>query len=169
MNKGLAVLGGAGIGAALTYLLDPESGNRRRKLIVDKIVRSKNVTEEGADTIWRDLKNRSQGILASVRSSMTSQIPSDRVLIERVRSKLGTVVKHPRSIDLCAEGGRIIVVGPILAHEVEGLLQTIRNVPGVTAIDNRLEVHEQPGNVPGLQGDSPRPRRGEQFELPQVN
>jgi uncharacterized membrane protein len=169
MNKGLAVLGGAGIGAALTYLLDPESGNRRRKLIVDKIVRSKNVTEEGADTIWRDLRNRSQGILASVRSSLTSQAPSDRVLIERVRSKLGTVVKHPRSIDLCAEGGRIIVAGPILAHEVEGLLQSIRNVPGVTAIDNRLEVHEQPGNVPGLQGDPPRPRRGEQYELLQVN
>lgn len=75
-------------------------------------------------------ENRSQGILTSVRSSLTSQAPSDRILIERVRSKLGTVVKHPRSIDLCSEGGRVIVAGPILAHEVGGLLQTIRNVSG---------------------------------------
>jgi hypothetical protein len=122
MNKGLAVLGGAGMGVALTYLLDSESGNRRRKLIADKIIRSKNMAEEGADTIWRDLRNRSQGILASVRSSLTSQALSDHVLIKRVRSKLGTVVKHPRSIDLCAEGGRIIVAGPILAHVLSGKL-----------------------------------------------
>jgi hypothetical protein len=34
----LAFSGGAGLGAALMYLLDPERGRRRRKLLSDQIV-----------------------------------------------------------------------------------------------------------------------------------
>ena len=39
---------------------------------------------------------------------------------------------------------------------------------GVREVENRLDVHEQPDNVPGLQGNPP-PRQGRQWDLLQAN
>jgi hypothetical protein len=109
------------------------------------------------------------GLVASLKSRFSRDPVDDRVLAERVRSKLGTVVKHPRSIDVTAENGRVTLSGPILAHEVNRLIDTVQGVRGVVDVENRLDMHREPDNVPGLQGNPPRPRRGEQFELMQTN
>ena len=37
MNKGVALVGGVGLGAALMYIFDPDRGKRRRALIRDKV------------------------------------------------------------------------------------------------------------------------------------
>ena len=39
MNKGVALIGGVGLGAALMYIFDPDRGGRRRALIRDKFGR----------------------------------------------------------------------------------------------------------------------------------
>jgi hypothetical protein len=41
--------------------------------------------------------------------------------------------------------------GPILADEVPRLWRRVRRVRGVQSIDDRLEIHDSPGAVPGLQ------------------
>ena len=94
---------------------------------------------------------------------------SDRVLGERVRSKLGALVRHPSSIEVTADNGHITLSGPILSQEVDRLLDQVRKVKGVAGVENRLEIHDQPGNIPGLQGEPPRLPRGEPFELMQTN
>ena len=169
MNKSLLVFGGASLGAAVMYVLDPQMGNRRRSLLRDKISRSANLTGEAMGTTWRDARNRGVGLVASLKSRFSRDPVDDRVLAERVRSKVGTVVKHPRSIDVTAENGRVTLSGPILAHEVNRLIDTVQGVRGVVDVENRLDMHREPDNVPGLQGNPPRPRRGEQFELMQTN
>jgi len=82
---------------------------------------------------------------------------TDEVLVERVRARLGHVVSHPRSIEVTANQGRVTLRGPVLAREVDDLLRAVASVRGVSGVENRLEVHPQPGDVPGLQGKGRRP------------
>jgi uncharacterized membrane protein len=60
-----------------------------------------------------------------------------------------------------AVDGLIILGGPILAAEVHPLLDSVIGIDGVKNIENRLEAHEQAGDIPALQGG--RPRRGQGF------
>jgi uncharacterized membrane protein len=62
----LRLAGGALIGAAAMYLLDPESGNRRRALVRDKAVHAAHRATDAAETTARDLRNRTQGVVAMV-------------------------------------------------------------------------------------------------------
>ncbi len=80
----------------------------------------------------------------------------------------GGSIRHPRSIDVTAWEGRVTLRGPVLADEVGALLQQVASVRGVRDVDHRLEVHAEPGDVPGLQGDRGRWRGGERFELLQT-
>jgi hypothetical protein len=78
-------------------------------------------------------------------------------------------VGHGSAIDVAVDGGRVVLTGPILAEEADRLRRRVRAVRGVKDLDDRLEVHTVPGNVPGLQGRPRPPRGGEVFELWQEN
>ncbi len=159
MKRGLTMAAGAGLGAGLMYLLDPDRGNRRRALLRDKVTHTLHRAADTADEAQRDLRNRMQGWMAETRSRFTSQNVPDHQLAERVRARLGRVVSHPGSIEVMANQGRIALSGPILESEVKGLLKAVSSVRGVKGIDNQLEPHAEPGNVPGLQGTGSRPTR----------
>jgi uncharacterized membrane protein len=163
MSRELSLFGGIGIGAALMYVLDPDRGGRRRALVRDKVVSAATRTPDAVRTTARDMTNRTRGIVAEVGSMFKREQVPDWVLAERVRTKLGTAVSHPRSIEVTAHQGRLTLRGPILAHEVDGLLATVSAVRGVVEVDNQLEPHTTADNVPGLQGGEPR--SGERFEL----
>lgn len=154
MNHPAALLLGAGIGATLMYFFDPDRGRRRRALVRDQAAHAGHRMQGAVEAGARDLRNRAQGYGASMRS--LSEPPSDQVLEERVRARIGRVVSHPSSVEVKATQGRITLSGPVLAHEVGLLIDHVLDVPGVQDVENRLEVHREPGNVPGLQGE---PRR----------
>jgi hypothetical protein len=68
--KGLMVLlGGAGLGAAIMYLLDPDRGNRRRALIRDKMVKVNRQTQEAVSGKVQDMTNRAKGMLHEAKSA----------------------------------------------------------------------------------------------------
>jgi hypothetical protein len=163
MKRTLELLGGVGLGAGLMYFLDSVSGRRRRALVRDQMVSALSRSDDVVTCVARDLSHQVQGLFAETCSLFTGGKVSDRQLVARVRSKLGRVVAHPSAIDVAAQGGRVTLSGPILAHEVPGLLRCVEGVPGVAGVENRLEVHEQAGRVSALQGG--RPRTG---ELPDV-
>ncbi|MDQ3252792.1 MAG: BON domain-containing protein [Acidobacteriota bacterium] len=151
-SGGWMLLGGIGLGAALMYLLDPDRGSRRRALVIDKLSSAANKTPAALGATSRDLRNRAQGLAASAKSVFTSADAPDEVIVQRVRSQIGRVVSHPSSIEVTANQGRVTLSGPVLASETDDLLSTVGKVRGVKDVENRLEVHEQAGNVPGLQG-----------------
>jgi uncharacterized membrane protein len=160
---------GVAVGASMMYLLDPQGGRRRRAVMTQKLSRFSNLTEEAIGTTSRDAANRARGLFAEIGSWFRRETPDDRVLSERARSRLGFLVGHPSSIDVAANNGRITLSGPILAHEVDRLLEEIRRMPGVTEVVNHLNVHNEPGDISGLQGGPSRRRRGAQFEFWQEN
>lgn len=167
MNRELALLGGIGLGATLMYMVDPDRGKRRRALMRDKLARASHKVPDAISATARDISNRVQGMAAQATSAFSSEDVSDEVLVARVRSKLGRIVSHPSSIEVAANQGRVVLSGPILAHETNDLLACVRAVPGVKEVDNLLDVHKQAGDVPGLQGGEPR--SGDRFDLMQEN
>lgn len=152
MRKTLAGVGGLSIGAALMYLFDPERGTRRRALLRDKFRRVAHSAGEKLDVKSRDAGNRLHGLVARTKSLRKTQPVSDDVVAERVRSRIGHVVSHPGSIDVRVKDGRVILAGPALTRELDPLLAEVERVRGVAGVENRLELHEDPGGVPVLPG-----------------
>jgi uncharacterized membrane protein len=151
-------LGALGLGAGIMYFWDPDYGRRRRSLVRDRMTATVNRLEDGLQKAGEDLRNRGRGMALDVRSAFDRNAEtSDWLLEERARAKLGRYVTHPGSVHIRAEEGRLILSGPILEREVNRLMSALQSMRGVKGIDNRLEVHATPGNVPGLQGN-PQPR-----------
>jgi hypothetical protein len=142
---------GLGFGAGLMYFLDPQQGRRRRKLLLDQAYSTSCHLNEGVEVGWRDLSNRTYGMYAELRSTMSPHDNSDQVVEARVRSKLGRNVSHPSAIVVSVDGDRVTLSGPILASEVQSLIQSVRRVVGVRHVENRLDVH-QTADISALQG-----------------
>jgi uncharacterized membrane protein len=166
MNDGAKILCVAGLGAGLMYLFDPDRGRRRRALLRDKAVHVWHEVGQALDKTARDVANRTRGLIAETESLFHEERVSDEVLVARIRSKLGRVVSHPHAIRVHAQDGRVTLEGPILAHEVERLLDQVSAVRGVKGVENRLEIHEK-RDIPALQGG--RARSGQRFALLQEN
>lgn len=161
------IAGGLGLGTALMYLLDPAFGRRRRAILRDKFARAADRAGDALGAMGRDLANRGRGLVAETRALVSPGEVSDRVLEERVRARLGRVVSHPGSITVEARQGVVTLSGAILEREVAPLLSAVASVRGVRDVENRLEVHEEPGHVGGLQGD--RAAKDSRIELLQKN
>lgn len=136
-NQGV-VLAAACAGATLMYLFDPRMGLRRRTRIRDQFVRLGHVAQDWTAKTWRDACNRGQGLLAEARACFKNQSADDDILVERVRAKLGSLVRHPRSIEVQARESRIVLRGPILSSVVDRLLDGVGRVKGVERVENRL-------------------------------
>jgi len=152
MNKGVALVGGVGLGAALMYIFDPDRGKRRRSLIRDKVEAAGNKIGDKAEKMGRDLGNRAYGIIAETKSIFQHDEATDDVLVDRMRSHLGRIPVHIGAFDITAKDGVVTLRGQILADELPKVLRAARFVRGVKGIDNQFEVHEGAGSVPALQG-----------------
>jgi uncharacterized membrane protein len=155
------LLGGLGIGAGLMYLLDPERGRQRRATARGKAA---HVLGAGGTALGRslgrasrDLAHRSRGLAAEAGARLRHEPVEDRVLEDRVRSKMGRFVSHPHAIEVLADDGEVTLAGEILDSEVAGLLAAVRSVRGVRKVDDQLRVHESAESVSSLQGE-PRKR-----------
>jgi uncharacterized membrane protein len=159
------LLAGACLGAAGMYLIDPSRGGRRRGIVRDQFTHAAHKTADGLEATSRDVAHRAQGVWAQAQHWFERADVPDHILIERVRAKLGRYVSHPRAIDVEADAGCVILRGKILKREVGPLLRAVAWIPGVHDIDNLLEQHDHPGNIPSLQGGTAR--RGDLPELMQ--
>jgi uncharacterized membrane protein len=162
------LVAGIGIGAAAMYVLDPDRGRRRRALAADKLVLAWHQVRDGADVTARDLANRARGITHELRAGFRGTEADDVVLEERVRSRLGRLVSHPSAIEVRAEDGTVRLSGPVLKAEVDHLIDGVRSIRGVREVKDQLEVHNQPADIPSLQGGAGR-RPGSQLDILQDN
>jgi len=153
MREILALAAGWAAGAATMYYLDPHGGRRRRALARDKLVAWSHDAGELAQRGSRRAANRLRGMAAAQRARRHESPPqSDEQLRERVRARLGHAIRYPGAIDVEAKEGTITLSGPVLAEDLSSLLRSVWGVTGVADVDNRLSVHDEPGNVPELQG-----------------
>src|SRR5919106_2366151 len=164
MNALFGIIAGTGLGSLAMYVFDPLAGKRRRAQARDQLIRLQTKAKEAAGVTARNLKNRTLGTLAEGRSALFGETVDDAVLTERVRSKLGFLVRYPSHIDIQAGEGRVTLTGPVLADEVQQLIRGVAAVRGVRGVENRLDVHERADEVPGFQGNVPK-RSGQTIDL----
>lgn len=156
MNKAAIVMTGIGLGAAAMYVLDPDRGRRRRARLREATVHASHRAHAVAGMTARDVHHRVSGLAARALDRVIEEPPpADDVLAERVRARLGRLVSHPGAIDVVAKSGLVTLSGPLFEAEVEQLVTGVGSVPGVTAIDNRLEPHADADHVSALQGPGP--------------
>src|SRR3954447_9432636 len=137
----LALIKGMGLGAGLMYFFDPDLGRRRRALLADQMTHTCCTLEDFFGEATRDLSTRARGLPATLDHRMRNEPPpSDEVLVERVRAMLGRYVSHPRAIQVAAMRGHVVLRGPILASEVDGLRPAIASVWGVVDVADELEA-----------------------------
>ena len=148
-----------GLGAGMMYFLDPQYGNRRRALVRDKANSWVNSMDNFLDGATEDMRNRTRGVLAEMSAKLTDQGAPDWILEERVRSNLGRLAGHSRSIDIRADGGRIILSGPALRDEADLIVKAAHRTRGVHGVENRLQLFDDPSDIPALQGTSSSTKR----------
>lgn len=161
-SRQLALLGGgAGLGAGLMYLLDPQGGGQRRALARDKASQAYNVgsgavrkSAAGLGDRGRSLAERGRGLTAGAGAFLSKDGVKDRVLAERLRSKLSRWVSHPDAIQVDVHEGKVTLRGHVLATSSADLLLKVSQLKGVQSVESELEVHPSADGVEALQGSS---------------
>ena len=169
MANVLSVIGGVTAGLGMMFFLDPDQGRRRRALVRDQMVHAAHKTGDAMDATSRDIANRAKGAVAELRGRFQGEDVSDDLLRERARARVGAVVGHASSIEVDVRDGRVTLRGPVLTHDADRLLRRVGAVRGVRDVESQLELHTEPGNIPGLQGSRRAPRGAQVFDLMQRN
>ena len=140
--KNLLGIFAAACGAAATmYYFDPDMGRRRRAMLRQSLTGAAHDAQDSAVGQAQYAIDRAKGALAA----MAQEPPRDDAhLRERVMSRLGRLVSHPRAIDVQVEGGAVRLSGDVLAGELDGMLTQIRDMSGVKRVVNAMSVHETP-------------------------
>jgi hypothetical protein len=144
---------GAGLGAGLMYLLDPQGGRGRRAVARDKSLSTLKQGSKAAAKTSRHLGNKTKGLVAQAGSTLRrGDAASDRGLLKKLQRKVRGAVSHPGAIEPALEDGRVVLRGLVLASEVSGLLAVIETLEGVLGVDNQLEVHESAQDLAAYRG-----------------
>ncbi|MBP0588292.1 BON domain-containing protein [Paraburkholderia sp. LEh10] len=149
MRAFLRGVAAAALGAAAMYYFDSQLGKRRRAMLRDKMGATSRRIRKSSQAQARKVAGRAYGMLHNAVSSAPA---SDLQLTERARSRLGHVIANPRSVDVRVDHGVACVGGEVPAADHDRVIREIAAVPGIERIEDCLSVHDDRGNLPGLQG-----------------
>lgn len=148
-----------GLGAGLMYFLDPQHGTRRRAMVRDKANSFVNDINDSIDRAMEDTRNRTRGVLSEMTARLSDEVAPDWILEERVRSNLGRTARHARAVSVMADDGVIQLHGPVLRQDEEAIVKAAIRTRGVRGVENRLQVVDNPQDIPSLQGEPSSRRR----------
>jgi gas vesicle protein len=147
------------VGAGLMYFMDPERGRYRRNWVADKATHFARTTGRSMRATGRNLANRARGTAyeaAEKARNMTGyegQVGSEQ-LVNRVRSGMGHVISNPSQVQIMADANGIVTLtGIIPASESEVLCATVRGIPGVIEVINRLDTSPPANPAPRSRGN----------------
>jgi BON domain len=150
-------LGGAVVGGALAYLLDPAHGRRRRRLLADRSAGMARRSSREATRTMRIAAGRAQGRTRGLihRLRPRDAEPVDDVeLVHKVESLVFRDPKLPKGqVSINAEQGEVFLRGQVEQPElIRDLEEAVRKVPGVRRVENLL-------HLPGTATPKSRPGR----------
>lgn len=130
-------------GAAAMYLLDPETGRRRRALVRERGTGTARDLQDSARRAGRDAANRLRGRIAETKSHMAGEPVDDETLHDRIRAKIGHLVDRPSAIEVQVEGGHVVLSGTAPEDEAAALSRYVAGMQGVEDVENRLSPQSQ--------------------------
>ncbi len=141
LMKAAGIVAAAGAGAGLMFFFDPVRGKARRAQCLDQAAKLARDSSAEIEKTVRDLEHRAEGLFADLRHHVEPEKPvSDAKLEARIHTKLGRVASFPRMIRVMSLSGNIILGGFAPAGEAEAIIQAVTEVPGVRAVECRIEV-----------------------------
>lgn len=142
-NKLMMAGGIAAAGIASIYFLDPERGQERRIALSRKSKRVSSELGKTASKATRDMWHHVKGVTRQAWSHLDhGHWPDDRVLAERIRSRIGRIVAHPHKVHVISDDGVVTLWGPVSQEESRRLATIARTMPGVREVINHLELRE---------------------------
>ncbi|NIK61713.1 BON domain-containing protein [Kribbella shirazensis] len=158
-RPGRSLLAGAGLAAAgigtgmlVEYLLDPDRGRARRARMRDQSAHTTHRMTDSLNGMSHDVANRSRGVAMGMRYRVAGRSADDAVLHDRVRAELGRHVSHPHALQVRVDAGVVTLTGDVLAAEEHSARRGVKRIPGVKGVHAQWTVHDEPGDVPTLQG-----------------
>ena len=140
----LALAAGLGLGAGLMYLCDPDRGRSRRSKLKGEASGLLHRGEGRVEKHGKDLLNRVRGFAVKVAEEIAPQEqPTDELLLERIRGKMGHILANPHGVHVRVENGVVTLEGKLDHPERHHLKEEIRAMAGV----KRLNAHLGHGPV----------------------
>jgi hypothetical protein len=148
MRHPASFIAGIAAGALAMYYLDPAMGTRRRALVRDKLVSAGHGLADLADTARVQCKratDRMQGIFMTGHLDGRTRRPpeDDEHLRERIRSRLGRIVRHSRQLCVDVHDGDVVLTGRALRDEANMLVRELHHMPGVQSVRTQLKLHDR--------------------------
>lgn len=147
MKKTLLVIGSAFAGAALAYLFDPDRGRSRRAQLSEQ---AKSQMRDATETI-RAQADYQAGVAKGAFHEAASTVAPERefdqeTLLQKVRSEALGYFTSPESVEVDITDGTVKISGSVPSEDDrDRLLQMIRDVEGVDAIEDNLKVNASTG------------------------
>ena len=140
MNKPLQAIGAAAAGALAMYYLDPDLGARRRARLAE-LVRNGLPGDRGTPAA------RGRQARRAYLRATHGDPRSDAELRDRIQTRLGRMVSHPRAIRVDVDNGVVRLSGRVLAKERDGLLAQVQQMAGVQKLVNAMSAHDSPHDM----------------------
>jgi osmotically-inducible protein OsmY len=138
-TAGAGLLIGAGIGAGMMYLFDPDRGRARRARLQDQAQSLCKHAEHKTEKLVQNLANHCEGIAATARRAFDHTPVDSPKLVARVRSKLGRIIRKPHDVSVVAtDTGVVTLSGNVNAQDAGKVLAAVMTVPGVQDLNNQL-------------------------------
>jgi gas vesicle protein len=135
---------GAAIGAAASYLLDPDRGEARRVELEQQAGR---LAREGAEATRATVEDRTQRAAGAVKEATPEiESPSDPVVLERVRSDaIGPSSARNSGIVTTIDNGVVAVRGQVESDQQRrDLFDRIKDVDGVRGVEDLTHLPGEP-------------------------
>lgn len=136
------LLGGIASAATAAYFLDRENGHERRARFARGAERLARTIAEGAELGVRDGQHRLVGMTKKAWFAFRHEHLEDRVLVERVRSRMGRIVSQPHKIHVASDDGVVTLWGQASQEEISRLADVIAGMRGVKELRDHVEVRE---------------------------
>lgn len=136
------ILGGIAGATAAAYFLDRQHGSERRSRFARKAERLASAAVDGVSLGFKDTSHRLFGRARQVWLTTRRDQVDDRVLSERIRSRMGRILSRPHKVQVVCDKGVVTLWGEAPQHEIGELTQAVAAVAGVKEVLDHIEVHE---------------------------
>jgi osmotically-inducible protein OsmY len=138
------LLGLVGLGAGLTYFLDPQQGRRRRAMARDRIAGFFRRRAREGERLGRSASAQAEGVVQKAKhlQEEPKPQPDDVTLTRKVETEIFRDAEVPKGqINVNAENGKIYLRGEVGKPElIKDLEKRARKVQGVQEVENLLHL-----------------------------
>jgi osmotically-inducible protein OsmY len=147
---------GALLGAAITYLFDPQNGRRRRAMLRDRSAAFARQSGRRTADAGRAVAAEAHGV--SQKARHLKEEPKeydDATLAQKVQSEIFRDADAPKGqVDVNAEDGIVVLRGEVERPElIDDLVEKTRKVEGVRDVQNLLHLPGTPAPTEAVRGE----------------